>query len=194
MPVGCQTGHDDPRDADPRLPGMGSPPEIGDTVVAAAGEDEFVRLYDLASGDRIGEKAAHRDWIRCLAFGGDMLVTGSGDSSARVWKVSGGELTLLRTIETGAPVRAVAVTDSGDLIVTAGEDATLRAYTADALTAEQPLPAGIDWIRASPCDRTVRSSPHARTGVSAPGTAARCRSSAREPIRPGRRHSPTARC
>ena len=51
---------------------------LEDTLIAAAGEDEFVRLYDLDSGDLIEEKAAHRDWIRALSFAGDTLITGIG--------------------------------------------------------------------------------------------------------------------
>jgi len=120
----------------------------GDTLVAAAGEDEFVRLYELANGEVLAEKAAHRDWIRALAFADDMLITGSGDQSVRVWRVCGPELILAEAIDTGARVRAVAVSPDARLIIAAGEDATLRAYTGDGMAGEQPLPAGIDWIRA----------------------------------------------
>lgn len=93
--------------------------------------------------------AAHRDWIRVLAVAGDTLVSGSGDGSVCVWKVSSGTLTPMRTIETGARVRAVAVSPQADLIVAVGEDATLRAFTADGAAGEQPMPAGVDWIRAA---------------------------------------------
>ncbi len=119
-----------------------------DTRIAAAGEDEFVRLYDLHSGDLIEEKAAHRDWIRALSFAGDMLITASGDGSVRIWKVSGRTLTLVRVIETTGRVRAIAVSPQADFIVAAVEDATLRAFTADGPAGEQPLPAGVDWVRA----------------------------------------------
>jgi WD40 repeat protein/DNA-binding XRE family transcriptional regulator len=121
---------------------------VSDTVIAAAGEDEFVRLYELGSGDMLGEQAAHRDWIRSLAFAGETLVSGSGDNSVRVWRVSGRSLTLARAFETPARVRTVAVSPDGDLIVAAGEDATLRAFTSSGPAGEQPLPAGIDWVRA----------------------------------------------
>jgi WD40 repeat protein len=120
----------------------------GDTLIAAAGEDEFVRLYDRGSGDLIIEKATHRDWIRALSFAGDSLITGSGDRSVRVWKVSGRELSLVRTIDTGARIRTVASSPQADLIVAAGEDATLRAFTGDGAAGEQPIPEGVDWVRA----------------------------------------------
>jgi WD40 repeat protein len=121
---------------------------VNGTLIAAGGEDEFVRLYDRASGELLVEEAAHRDWVRAVYFAGDTLVTGSADASARVWKVSGRELTLVRTIRTGARVRAVVATPSADLIVVAGEDATLRAFTGDGAAGDQPVPGGVDWIRA----------------------------------------------
>jgi len=123
--------------------------DVAGSLVAAAGEDEFVRLYDRDSGTLVEEMAAHRDWIRTLAAAGDTLVSGSGDRSLRVWKVSGRTLTPVRTIETSARVRAVAVSPQADLIVAAGEDATLRAFTADGAAGEQAMPAGVDWIRAA---------------------------------------------
>jgi WD40 repeat protein/transcriptional regulator with XRE-family HTH domain len=119
-----------------------------DMLIAAAGEDEFVRLYDVDSGELLTEKAGHRDWIRALSFAGDTLVTGSGDGSACLWQLSGRELTLTRTIDTGTRVRAVAISPPADLIVTAGEDAVLRAFTGEGAAGEQPMPAGVDWVRA----------------------------------------------
>jgi WD40 repeat protein/DNA-binding XRE family transcriptional regulator len=117
-------------------------------LIAAVGEDEFVRLYDRNSCDLLAEKAAHRDWVRALSFADDTLITGSGDGSVRVWEVSGSELTLARTIDTRARVRAVAASPSADLIVAAGEDATLRAFTGEGSAGEQPIADGVDWVRA----------------------------------------------
>jgi WD40 repeat protein len=119
-----------------------------DRLIAAAGEDEFVRLYDRTSGDLLVEKAAHRDWIRALSFAGDTLTTGSGDGSVRVWQFSGSDLALAQAIDTGARIRAVTASPSADLIVAAGEDAILRAFTGDGAAGEQPIPGGVDWVRA----------------------------------------------
>lgn len=66
----------------------------------------------------------------------------------RVWKISGSELALARTISTGARVRTVAASPSADLVVAAGEDATLRSFTGDGPAGEQPIPGGVDWVRA----------------------------------------------
>jgi WD40 repeat protein len=121
--------------------------DVAGRLIAAAGEDEFIRLYDGDSGALIDETAAHRDWIRSLAAAGDTLVSGSGDSSVRVWTVCGRTLMPVRTIEAGARVRAVAVSPQADLIVAAGEDATLRAFTGHGEAGEQAMPTGVDWIR-----------------------------------------------
>jgi WD40 repeat protein len=131
----------------PGCPVWAVAPGANDSLIAAAGEDEYVRLYDRDSGDLLAEKAAHRDWIRALSFTGDTLITGSGDRAVRVWRVSGRELGLVRTIDTRARVRAVAISPHADLIVAAGEDAMLRAFTGDGLAGEQPIPEGVDWVR-----------------------------------------------
>ncbi|MFP3965375.1 NB-ARC domain-containing protein [Actinomadura fulvescens] len=133
--------------------------DASDSLIAAAGEDEFLRLYDLQTGDLLAEKAAHRDWIRSVAFAAEtpLLATGSGDGSVRVWSTADKRLTAVRHDDTGSPVRSVAVSVPGDLIVAAGQDATIRAFTADAPAGEQPMPPSVEWIRALTltADRTV---------------------------------------
>ena len=93
------------------------------------------------------EKAAHRDWIRSLSFAGQTLVTGSGDRSVRVWNVSKNTFTHVKTIDARSRVRAVAVSSDADLIVAAGEDATLRAFATAGRVNECAAPESVDWIR-----------------------------------------------
>lgn len=121
-----------------------------DRVVAASGEDEFVRLYDAATGSLLAEEPGHRDWVRSVAFAGraPRLVSGSGDRTMLVWSTSGCSLTQLRRTDAlPAKVRAVAVSDSADLVVGATEDAELHAFTADGPAGVVKAPAGVDWIR-----------------------------------------------
>ena len=105
--------------------------------VAAAGEDEFLRLYDLTEGRLVEERAAHRDWIRALAFADNHLVSGSGDKTIAVWRVSGSRLLPVRRIETPSRVRSVQVSAQSDLILAAGEDAAISAYMAKAVAKEE---------------------------------------------------------
>lgn len=122
-----------------------------DTVIAAAGADEYLRLYELGSGHLIDEQVAHRDWIRTVAFARTtpVLAAGSGDGTASTWTVTEQHLTLVRRIpQQPTRIRTVALSDDGDVVVTAGEDATLRAYTTGLTTGAQPSLPHVDWIRA----------------------------------------------
>ncbi|MGC4851872.1 NB-ARC domain-containing protein [Micromonospora sp. DT4] len=121
-----------------------------DSLAAAAGEDEFVRLYDLHTGRLLDEKVAHQDWIRSVAFATTepLLVSGSGDRTVRLWNVKDGRLTLLRATDAQpARPRCVALSAQADLILSAGEDATVRAFGDAGLVGETRVAAGVDWIR-----------------------------------------------
>jgi len=122
----------------------------GDAVVAASGEDEFVRLYDLATGQLLAESAAHRDWVRAVSFAArvPLLASGSGDGTMRVWNTADRALTPVgRMHALPDRVRAVAASDHAELIVAATEDATVHAFTADGPAGVAKAPAGVDWIR-----------------------------------------------
>ncbi|MFJ1756639.1 NB-ARC domain-containing protein [Kitasatospora sp. NPDC088134] len=124
------------------------------TVVATAGEDEFVRLYDLASGALLDEKAAHRDWVRSVAFSpsGTLLASGSGDRSVALWNTDGSRLKLVRRVD-GLPsrVRAVAATERSGLLVATTEDAVVRTFDTAGPGEQIRMPAGVDWVRGVVC-------------------------------------------
>ncbi|REF00533.1 NB-ARC domain-containing protein [Thermomonospora umbrina] len=117
-----------------------------DALIAATGEDEFVRLYDPATGELVREEPGHRDWIRTVDFHGQALVTGAGDHTVRVWTISDRSLSLSHTIDVPSRVRAVAAAGP-DVVIAAGEDATVRAYNPPTLISEQAAPRSVDWIR-----------------------------------------------
>jgi WD40 repeat protein len=121
---------------------------MADSLVAAAGEDEFLRLYDLTEGRLVEERVAHRDWIRTLVFTDDLLVSGSGDKTIAVWRVSGSRLLPVRRIETPSRVRSVQVSPQSGMVLAAGEDATITAYSTEGLVGRAAAPATVDWIRA----------------------------------------------
>ncbi|MGH3915140.1 MAG: WD40 repeat domain-containing protein, partial [Pseudonocardiaceae bacterium] len=122
-----------------------------DAVVAAGGEDEFVRLFDLNTGQLLDEKAAHRDWVRCVAFAPDapLLASGSGDRTVLLWSAANGGLAPIRRIDVSdARVRSVAVTDKADLVIASTENATIHAFTANGSAGRAQCPPGVDWVRA----------------------------------------------
>ncbi|MGQ0773883.1 MAG: NB-ARC domain-containing protein [Pseudonocardiales bacterium] len=121
-----------------------------DTVVAAGGEDEFVRLFDLSTGQLLAEQAAHRDWVRCVAFASDapLLVSASGDRTVLLWIAASGRLAPIRRIDVSeARIRSVAVTEKADLVIASTESATIHAFTVDGSAGRAEPPPGVDWIR-----------------------------------------------
>lgn len=121
-----------------------------DSVVAAVGEDEFLRLYDLQTGQMLDERAAHRDWVRAVSFAPDssLLATGSGDRSVVVWNASAKQLVLVRRIDDlKARVRAVAVPERSDIVIAATEEPRIHAFGVDGPVGDVHLPPGVDWVR-----------------------------------------------
>ncbi|WP_280684912.1 NB-ARC domain-containing protein [Kitasatospora sp. MAA19] len=118
-------------------------------VVAVAGEDEFVRLFDLVTGRLLDEKAQHRDWVRSVAFAADsgLLASGSGDRSVVVWTTKAGTLTAVRRTNLPDRVRSVVAAPDGGLVLTATEKPTIHALTVDGEAGKTALPPGVDWVR-----------------------------------------------
>jgi WD40 repeat protein len=59
------------------------------TVLASAGQDGTVRLWEVATGKELAVLKAHGDWVLCVAFSADgkTLASGGADNTARVWDV-----------------------------------------------------------------------------------------------------------
>ncbi|MFI2118740.1 WD40 repeat domain-containing protein [Streptomyces rubiginosohelvolus] len=116
--------------------------------MAAADEDEFVRLFDVRTGRLLDERAAHRDWIRSVAFasGSSLLASGSGDRSVAVWDTADGKLALVRRItDLKARVRAVALSPHDDVLVAATEEPRIQTFSAESPVGETQLSPGVDW-------------------------------------------------
>ena len=69
-------------------------------LLATAGDDLVVRLWDPASGDHLQTLTGHRNTVRSLAFNpaGDLLASGGDDGTARLWSVAGGQATKRLTL------------------------------------------------------------------------------------------------
>jgi WD40 repeat protein/transcriptional regulator with XRE-family HTH domain len=118
-----------------------------DSLVAAGGVDRLVRLFDMQTGQLLAAARGHTDWVRCLRFGpGSVLASGSGDRTVRTWDTASRSLLPATVVDAVTRIRTVEWAEPG-VIIAAGEDATLRVHHADALVAQQEMPAGVDWIR-----------------------------------------------
>jgi WD40 repeat protein len=60
------------------------------TLLASGGRDSLIKLWEVESGELVGELTAHSKPILTLAFhpAGNMLASGSGDNTVRVWGVT----------------------------------------------------------------------------------------------------------
>lgn len=53
--------------------------------LASAGDDHLIRVWDVPTGRLAAELRGHRDWVRCVARSGDVLLSGSNDRTIRRW-------------------------------------------------------------------------------------------------------------
>lgn len=68
-------------------------------VMASAGEDKSIILWDLGSGKRIKKMTGHTGFIYSLDFSADSseLVSGGADCTVRVWDVNTNETSATST-------------------------------------------------------------------------------------------------
>jgi WD40 repeat protein len=109
------------------------------TVVASAGKDDAVRLWDPATGKAVGEPLEHHlAWVKALARfedreGRDLLASGGDDETILIWDISepGSVPGPLRIEHPGGRVGALCThaTDDGAVrLVSGGRDGTVRVW------------------------------------------------------------------
>lgn len=105
------------------------------SLLATAGDDHVVRVWDLAEDALRQRLAGHEGWVRAAAFSsaGPVLATAGDDRRILIWRIGAQEP--LRTIGTGAAVYALAFSPDGALLAAAGFDEKVRVF--DGRTGEQ---------------------------------------------------------
>jgi len=101
-------------------------------LVAAAGADRAVRIWEVESGKQVALIEDHADWILDLSFSPDSkrLASASRDKTAKVFDVAKRE-SLVTFPGHNATVYSVAYSPDGKTVATGGEDNKIRVWKPD---------------------------------------------------------------
>jgi WD40 repeat protein/serine/threonine protein kinase len=108
------------------------------TLLASAGRDDIIRLWDPATAHEITRLEGHTGWINGIAFSPDgrLLASGSTDRSIRIWDVATRQqIRLIANNE--QEVRNVSWSHSGRMLASAQGDGLVKIW--DASTWASPL-------------------------------------------------------
>jgi WD40 repeat protein len=132
------------------------------SLLASAGEDGTVRLWDSLTGVQRTMIRAHPFGVSAVTFSpnGRALVTGGGDNTAKVWDVATGAQQLVLQGH-GDSVWSVAFSPDGETIATGSIDRTVRLWSASTGRQLSRLEGHRGWING------VSFSPDAATLASA---------------------------
>ena len=105
------------------------------TLIAAAGLDAVIRLWDEKSAQVAERIVGHTGPIRRLialpsrgASGPALIATAGDDGTIRIWDVSSVPARAVRVLDHGSPVVALAAAPSGMLLVSGGDDGSLALW------------------------------------------------------------------
>ncbi|CAL1125111.1 unnamed protein product [Cladocopium goreaui] len=100
--------------------------------IATAGDDHYVRVWSLQTGQLMASLNGHRDWIRSIEFSpdGTKLATAGDDRQIRIWDLTTGKEVLTFNEHDGV-IYDICFSPDGSLIASVGFEAPVRVYLAD---------------------------------------------------------------
>ncbi|WP_367129323.1 toll/interleukin-1 receptor domain-containing protein [Saccharothrix sp. HUAS TT1] len=113
-------------------------------LLGTGGADRRVALWRLDPPTKVGEVTDGQSWVSSIVFSPDRehLGTTNHDGSTRWWDVSDSTAPILLTVQGpfGSATTSAAIDRHGKVLVSAGGDATLRAWDATAFAPAHPDP------------------------------------------------------
>jgi WD40 repeat protein len=111
--------------------------------LAAAGADRAVRVWDVAAGTPVVTLGEAADRVQAVAWhpDGTHLAAAGGDRRIRIWEVSASGGKLVQSVLAHAgPVSLLSYNADGQVLYSAGQDGTLKAWTAAKLEERTAYP------------------------------------------------------
>lgn len=101
-------------------------------LLATAGDDHLLRIWNLDDGTVLYRLTAHSDWIKAVSFrpDGKAVATAGDDRRIRVWDITAATQPSELPEEPQA-IHALVYSPDGQLLASAGFDDKVRLYTAD---------------------------------------------------------------
>jgi WD40 repeat protein len=118
-------------------------------LLATAGDDHLVRVWNLADGKLVHKLDAHTDWVRTIDYSPDgrLLASAGNDRQVIFWDaVSGAQLDVVATHQ--AAIAAIRFSHDGKLLATVGFEETVRLYDTATKQLVARLPAPCQDMRA----------------------------------------------
>jgi mono/diheme cytochrome c family protein len=100
---------------------------------ATAGDDGTVHLWEVESGVCVRTLGRHGGGAKAIAFAGDQIISGDGDGLLRCWHLDRPDASEISP--PFATAAALAMSASGDDVLTVGRDSTIRLWPQQALRA-----------------------------------------------------------
>jgi WD40 repeat protein len=118
-------------------------------LLATAGDDHRVRVWNLADGKLVHKLDAHTDWVRTVDYSPDgrVLASAGNDRQIIFWDAtSGAQLDVVATHQ--AAIAAIRFSHDGKLLATIGFEETVRLYDTSTKQLVARLPAPCQDMRA----------------------------------------------
>ncbi len=97
------------------------------SLIASAGRDARVRVWDMNNGRLIRDYAGHTEWVKAVAFLPSGKVISAGGKEIRIWDVGTGAD--VKTItSTAGNVKSLAVQPTGNQVAASGEDRSVHVW------------------------------------------------------------------